>query len=119
MAAQILLVDDDLNSRTLLGTLLELEGHPVDLCDGSACALQRLSDQRYDLLLTDYMMPQMSGLELARIARQLQPEIRCCVISGQPEPRDHGLSDILWFTKPVDIDLLLNALQCSPSQRGS
>jgi CheY-like chemotaxis protein len=111
MGLKILLVDDDLNSRKLLGALLEMEGHPVDVCDGSACALQRLSGQLYDFLLTDYVMPEMSGLELTRLARQLQPEIRCCVISGQPQPLDHGLSDITWISKPVDMDVLLTALQ--------
>lgn len=111
MDAQILLVDDDFNSRTLLGTLLAVEGHPVDICDGSTCALQRLSGRRYEFLFTDYVMPEMDGLELARRARQLHPEIRCCIISGQPEPLDHGLNDISWISKPVDVDLLLRVLQ--------
>jgi two-component system cell cycle response regulator CpdR len=108
---RILLVEDDPNTLALLGTLLNMEGHNVDSCAGSALALQRLRSEPYSLLLTDHVMPGMTGLELTRAARALQAQIRCMIMSGHAPPDGAELHVIEWLTKPLDIDALLDTLE--------
>lgn len=111
MTDRILLVDDDDNTRVCLSQLLQLEGHPHDACSDSAEALSRLQSRAYGALLTDQIMPGMSGLELARNAKQLYPNIRCFVLTGQPAPDASELGTITWLSKPIDLDDLLSKLK--------
>lgn len=111
MSPEILLVDDDFVTASVLGELLVMEGLPVDICDGGAKALEHLNARPYAILLTDHVMPGMSGLQLTHIARELHPAIRCIVITGQARPMDTDLGPVLWFRKPLDFDKLLHALR--------
>lgn len=111
MTDRILLVDDDESTRACLSQLLELEGHPLDACADSAEALSRLQARAYAALLTDHVMPGMTGLELARTAKRIYPEIRCFVITGQPAPDASELDSVTWMSKPIDLDALLLKLK--------
>ena len=63
--AMILVVDDEGSSRRLLTALLQNDGYEVLATSSAQEALERLQDRRPDLILTDGMMPQISGFELA------------------------------------------------------
>lgn len=112
---RLLLVDDDQNTRECLGELLsmELAGVSLDVCANGAQALEKLQERSYAWLLTDQVMPGMTGLELTRRARALQPEIQCFVITGQPKPAQQELGSVAWLSKPVDVDALLSRLRFS------
>lgn len=107
---RILLVDDDHSTRVLMAQLFELEGHEVEVCVGPEHALKRLAALRYDLLITDQVMPGMTGLELTRAARALHPAIRCVLLTGQAKPPKEQLGDTVWLGKPIDMDELLLVL---------
>ena len=80
----ILLVEDEEQVRNLTRTMLARQGHRI-LNAGSAAdalALARDTSEPIDLLLTDIVMPQMSGLELAKEIRALRPGIRVLFMSG-------------------------------------
>jgi CheY-like chemotaxis protein len=78
----ILLVDDDAMIRTVVDRILQSGGfHPFCVSSGAE-ALALLRAMPVDLLLTDIMMPGMSGLELARAALALRPRLRVLLISG-------------------------------------
>jgi len=62
----ILIVDDDDDHRMLLADLLESKGHIISLAENAKQALDKLSVQTVDLVITDFMMPEMNGLELIR-----------------------------------------------------
>jgi CheY-like chemotaxis protein len=104
---RILVVDDDPNSRDGLTELLIDEGHAVEACKAAVRALAHLETGPYDVLLTDLVMPGMSGLELIRTARITYPQLRCFVMTGHA-PSDEP--DVQWIAKPIDIDLLLASL---------
>jgi len=110
MSISILVVDDDVNSREVLALLLSGEGYGVDVCEGPLEALQELSARAYDILLTDYVMPAMSGLELTRRASALHGALRCFIITGQPPPATLDLGQVTWVAKPLDFDELLVAM---------
>lgn len=105
----ILLVDDDPATVFVLNRLLVSRGHEVDICADGAQAVARLRSKAYAVLLTDLVMPGMSGLDLVREARGLRGGLRCLIVTGHPRPRE-GDEGVTWLRKPLDIDALLSAL---------
>ena len=61
---------------------LERAGHAVRVCADGEEAVEALNDGPYDLLLTDIVMPEMDGIELAQKASAIDPEIRVMFITG-------------------------------------
>ncbi len=84
MPQRILLVDDEKSVRDSLYTLLESNGYEV-LAAGNGpdgLTIFRQSIRPIELLVTDYNMPRMSGLELARECSRLYGELRVLYVSG-------------------------------------
>jgi len=82
MSATVLLAEDDAPSRQIYYTVLDTEGYRViEVPDGNS-ALEVLRNQPVDLLLTDIMMPGMTGIELLERAREIRPELRAIVMTG-------------------------------------
>src|SRR5580658_10485972 len=82
--SRVLLVDDDRSIRHALYTLLESEGYEV-LAAGNGLdglAVFRQSTRPIELLVTDYNMPRMSGLELARECSRINSELCVLYVSG-------------------------------------
>lgn len=85
LMATILSVDDELNPLTLRKMLLESGGYRVISASSGAEALRLLTFEKPDLVLTDQLMPGMTGTELARIVKERHPEIPVIIISGLNE----------------------------------
>lgn len=100
---QILLVDDEDDSRSLVARLLRRRGYAVDTCEDAASAITKLEATSYDVMMTDQIMPGMSGTDLVLAARRLQSGLRCIVASGQAPPEDSIRGDTTWITKPFEI----------------
>jgi two-component system cell cycle response regulator CpdR len=79
---KILLAEDDDSMRAYLARALERVGYAVDAVDRGTTALVRLGTESYDLLLTDIVMPEMDGIELAQKAALIAPEMRVMFITG-------------------------------------
>jgi two-component system, cell cycle response regulator CpdR len=78
---RILLAEDDDSLRGFLARALERAGYEVVACaDGDEAAA--VLDQEWDLLLTDIVMPGMDGIEVARQAAALHPDLRIMFITG-------------------------------------
>jgi len=90
MPPRIVLVDDDSSIRDSLYTLLESAGFEVLAASNGPDGLTifRQSIRPVDLLVTDYNMPQMSGLELARECAYLFPDLRVLYVSGSSADED-------------------------------
>ncbi|HEX3886844.1 MAG TPA: response regulator [Phenylobacterium sp.] len=78
---RILLAEDDDSLRGFLARALERAGYEVTACADGEEAVAVL-DQDWDLLLTDIVMPGMDGIEVARQAAALHPELRIMFITG-------------------------------------
>jgi CheY-like chemotaxis protein len=76
------LVDDNLNGSTARKTVLEELGHKIHMASSGAEALEQFSQHKFDLVVTDYRMPRMDGLELIVRLRKDQPEILIVLVSG-------------------------------------
>ncbi len=80
--AKILLAEDDDAMRRFLKSALEKAGHWVNDYGQGDEALEALEQTMYDLLLTDIVMPVMDGIELARRAAELDPQLKIMFITG-------------------------------------
>lgn len=90
--ARILIVDDEPDLRGMVRLVLELDGHDVLEAHHGAAALERLRQERVELLVTDVMMPVMDGKELIDQLRA-DPEwakLRIIVLSASPHSVDRA-----------------------------
>ncbi len=79
---RILLAEDDESMRVYLTRALERVGYSVVAVDRGTAALPLLESEPFDLLLTDIVMPEMDGIELAQKAAVVAPDIRVMFITG-------------------------------------
>ncbi len=82
MQHKILLAEDDNDMRRFLVKALENAGFQVSSYDNGLSAYQRLREEPFEMLLTDIVMPEMDGIELARRASELDPDIKIMFITG-------------------------------------
>ncbi|PZU56336.1 MAG: response regulator [Sphingobium sp.] len=79
---RILLAEDDDAMRQYLTRALEKSGYEVVAVDRGTAAMPLIESDRFDLLLTDIVMPEMDGIELAQHAANIAPEMRVMFITG-------------------------------------
>lgn len=80
--ARILLAEDDGAMRTYLERALHNAGFAVDSVDRGTAAIPLLEANIYDLLLSDIVMPEMDGIELAQKCNEISPETKVMFITG-------------------------------------
>ena len=88
---KILIVDDDASMRILIRRMLSRMGltHLVE-ADGGAQALQLLAAAPVDLVICDWNMPAMSGMELFARARLLKPDLLFLMVTGRADAESHA-----------------------------
>jgi CheY-like chemotaxis protein/two-component sensor histidine kinase len=112
---RILLVDDEEEIRRALGAMFAAQGHTVVPAGGGSEALRRLeADTAFDLVVTDLVMPSMSGWELAAAVKVRWPSLPVGVVSGwgalpAATPGERASVDFV-LSKPVTLDALGHAL---------
>ncbi|ALR22220.1 cell cycle two-component system response regulator CpdR [Sphingobium baderi] len=79
---RILLAEDDESMRAYLARALEKSGYEVVVVANGAEAVPHIDSDRFDLLLTDIVMPEMDGIELAQHAASVAPDMRIMFITG-------------------------------------
>ena len=82
MSKPILLIDDEEKFALMLQELLQISGYEADYCLNPEEALARLRHETYDLVITDYKMPQMDGSQFLQAARKINPDMPVIMISG-------------------------------------
>ena len=88
--ARILVVDDDDDVRTAAAAIIEELGYSVVAVDHAPEALDLIREQRFDLVITDVMMPMMNGVELAREVKRLRPEVPLLFATGYADVEEFG-----------------------------
>jgi two-component system cell cycle response regulator CpdR len=79
---RILLAEDEEAMRTYLARALENAGYEVAAVDRGTAALPLLENERFDLLLSDIVMPEMDGIELAQRCAEISPQTKVMFITG-------------------------------------
>ena len=108
--ANLLIVDDELGMRQFLTHLLQREGHVVRVAENGQDALAQLQQQAPDLIISDIRMPDMSGVDLLRAAKDLLPDVEMIMMTAFANvdtAREAFLLGAFDFVqKPFDNDLL-------------
>ncbi|NNK86291.1 MAG: sigma-54-dependent Fis family transcriptional regulator [Desulfobacterales bacterium] len=78
----ILVVDDEVQVRTMLSSMLNRFGHIVDSASDGAEALNKFEENDYGLVISDVVMPEMSGIELLDEVKKISPNIPVIMITG-------------------------------------
>lgn len=79
---KILVMDDTPTVGGMIREMLQRMGHHVELCRTVDEAMARFAPEKYDLLITDYMVPRMNGVELSQAIRERAPEQLILLITG-------------------------------------
>jgi CheY-like chemotaxis protein len=83
---KVLIVDDAGPVIILCVNVLQSLGYVVRGVNRGEAALDALRQEKFDLMLVDYKMPGMNGLQVFEAARGLQPDLRCMLVTGHGTP---------------------------------
>jgi CheY-like chemotaxis protein len=119
VSATVLIVEDDLDTREMLGRFLELEGYTVETAENGKRALERLgSGVGACVILLDLMMPVMDGWQFRQeqIRDATLADIPVIVVSAAGRERLEKIHANAYLSKPVDLDELLGCVTqfCRP-----
>ena len=115
---RILIIDDDDSIRSVLSRYLERNGYAVDVAENGEVGLKCAQAEPPDLVITDVMMPEKDGLEVAIELRKMLPSVPLIAISGGmriapmdflPMMKRFGARRVLY--KPVDFEELLGIIK--------
>jgi CheY-like chemotaxis protein len=108
---QVLVVEDNQNSRELLSEMLTVLGHAVESVTSAEDALGVLGRRNFDVLMSDINLPGMSGIELAETALADAPEMKVIFASGFGYlVADKTEFDFILLHKPYSFAQLQHAL---------
>ncbi len=112
---KILLAEDDNDMRRFLAKALQNAGYDVSSYDNGVSAYNRLREEPFELLLTDIVMPEMDGIELARRGTELDPDMKVMFITGFAavalNPDNRAPRDAKILSKPFHLRDLVNEVE--------
>ncbi len=114
--ARILYVDDELLVLSMFRLLMRSIGHTCEAVDSPRDAIERFraAPDAYDLVITDFLMPEMDGNELASRLMEIRPGIPVIVLTGSPDSADRReacrLGVRAYLEKPVDRSFLAGVI---------
>ena len=108
---QIMVVDDDKNTRLFLKAVLEAENYTVLTAQNGDDALKLMDTNHVDLVVLDIMMPKMDGYEFTKVLRESNNNLPILMVSAKQLPSDkkHGfmVGTDDYMTKPIDEEEML------------
>jgi len=114
MPAKILLVEDESITRASLVDLLRNEGYEVEEARNGAQAVKLFETRRFDLLITDFVMPELNGLKLIARVHSSSPKTPIILITAYLS-RDSGEAILQgaaeFVTKPIEARALLETVK--------
>ena len=121
----ILIVEDDIGTRTTLAVILEQEGHRVVTCQTGEEALERISDRgktaEIDIVVSDLRLPDISGMDILRALKDRRPDAAFILMSGHAtlETAVDAVNQgaFSYLVKPLDIDSLISTIRNAINQQ--
>lgn len=113
---RVVVIDDEWRIRDVFCEFLDLLGYQAEAATNATHGVELLRANRYDVILTDLVMPDLSGWEVARLARELQPGVPIVIATGSLLPDDIARfrqEGITLLPKPVRFDDFRNAVQAA------
>jgi signal transduction histidine kinase/CheY-like chemotaxis protein len=122
-ALTCLVVDDEETVGTLLGDILESGGHRAVVCADGADAVARFRSEPCDVVFTDLAMPGLSGWQVARAVKAIDPDVPVFIVTGygvelsREESRANGVDGVL--AKPLGVQEILEVAARAPRRTSS
>jgi DNA-binding response OmpR family regulator len=109
----VLVVDDDEDHRDLLTLILETECYAVLQASRGGDALQRVNNQRVNLVILDLVLPDVEGEVIARMIKKQKPALRIVAMSASPERQTEAWASRVdaFLAKPFDLDEFLDVVR--------
>jgi CheY-like chemotaxis protein len=111
---RVLLIDDNMQVGKVVSAFLQRAGFEVtSVLNGNEALLKFAADETFNVMVTDYDMPGMTGAELATYAREMHPNMATLVITGYADNDrfDHLLRDVEILRKPFTREVLVRRVQ--------
>lgn len=112
---RILIVDDDLLLRRVIGQVLTQEGYEIEIAQDGVIALDLISKKPFDLILSDISMPNLNGYEFLEHMNKNDINIPVVFLSGhsdkEAELKALDMGAVGYITKPIVKDILLFELE--------
>jgi len=113
--ASILIVEDNLFTRTTIRDFLEVVGARISEAEDAMVALKMMEDNHYDVIISDIMMPKMTGIEFLRKIREIKPDQQVIMITSSSDIK-YSIEAIKlniydYIIKPIDFNELLTSLE--------
>jgi len=118
---KLLLVDDDDNVRRALKRVFRKEPYEVEDCNSARSAMDKLSESKFDIILSDFKMPHINGLDFLKWVHDFHPDTIRIMLTGQAD-MDTAVRAInegeiyRFFTKPWDDQDLRISIQIAAEQ---
>lgn len=112
---KIMIIDDDFTTIEMLKNALEIHGYECDAFDDAQEALENYEDYRYDIVLCDYYMPKINGVDVLKTLKSRNKDLVFILYSGSPnqaiikEAFNFGATDFL--NKPIDWNVFIELVQ--------
>lgn len=104
---KVLVVDNDRDTCEIISAILESEGYPVNIAYDGETALGKIAEQKYDLMVLDYKLFGISGLNVLEKLNQTNPNLKVIMISGygnnSVKSKARKLKASAFLDKPFDI----------------
>ncbi len=116
----VLVVEDEEAVRSILALSLRHAGYEVHTATDGLEALSEMRQRHFDVVVTDYQMPGMNGLQLMSLAKILWPNTPVVMLSGEQseEIMDSAMQGgaFTWLHKPYEREVLLQILRMAIAQ---
>lgn len=114
-AQKILIVEDDVSHRAAMENVLQLHGYETCSCGSAEHAIPKIREESFEILITDFQMRGMDGLQLIREARKIHPGILTILVTGlaieeiRVKATKQGVNG--FFPKPIEWGVLVSYLE--------
>ena len=115
MHEKILVVDDDKDMCSVISTVLKEEGYKVDKVYDGGQAIKKINARGYNLMILDYKLPDMDGIDVLKEVRKAEPALKIIMISAYGSPSIKSMAKKLgvyrFLDKPFDVKRLVRVVK--------
>ncbi|MCF6246377.1 MAG: response regulator [Desulfobacula sp.] len=121
MSEKVLLVDDEKEFLEIMSERMTARGMEVTTAESASEALSILGNKSFDVILLDFQMPEMDGVEALKAIKNLKPELQIILLTGYAttektvEAMKIGATDFL--EKPADLEALSKKIKNAKAER--